>query len=142
MRLTRRASVNRIVWPIVGLLSGVFQMRRSAAAPQWPLSIFAVPECALELGELALMKRCESACESAATILQRWNHDCPTLAVTWRAKDKKALKAALSSTVKQDFAVSRTMIVDGWVLAQTEAELFALFALDQQAVHETRLPVS
>ncbi len=40
-----------------------------------------------------------------------------------------ALSAGLAEHVQRDFAASRTVIVDGWVLAVTEARQCALYSL-------------
>ena len=128
MRLTRRASLLRVVWPFAGLVLGLFRKRPAKAADRWPLSLFAVPECALDLGRRVLVQQGESS----AGILERWDSEHPILAASWRARDERALKSALPAILKEDFAASRTLIVEGWVLARSEADLFAL------AAHESR----
>ena len=49
-----------------------------------------------------------------------------------RAADAAAIRARLSSIIRDDFAAERTLRLDGWLVAETEARLCALAALTAQ----------
>lgn len=53
----------------------------------------------------------------------------PELVPLLESGSAEALAAALRRAVDADFAQGRTHLVDGWVLARTEAELCALAGL-------------
>jgi hypothetical protein len=52
--------------------------------------------------------------------------------------DPGVLRARVRDRVRQDFAESRTAIVDGWILSITEARLCALVALISSAILSRR----
>lgn len=44
-------------------------------------------------------------------------------------RDPNGLEHAVTRAIREDFAASRTVLVDGWLLAETECRLCALTAL-------------
>jgi hypothetical protein len=43
--------------------------------------------------------------------------------------DAADLRAAIAEVIREDFRTERTVVIDGWILARTEARLYALAAL-------------
>lgn len=51
------------------------------------------------------------------------------LAATGHDGSRNGLSRAVGTAISEDFAASRTVLVDGWLLAETECRLCALTAL-------------
>ena len=74
----------------------------------------------------AIGARCADG-QPAATLLERL---CGSTAQRERLARLPAdeLRAILDARIRQDFTEGRTRLVDGWVLAETEARLYAILA--------------
>jgi hypothetical protein len=91
---------------------------------------------------LALFEHRSAAAAIGSAVLQRYPHerdrqwllaqllaDAPEPASRWLQSDDSLLHDWLRQRMRGDFANARTVWVDGWLLAQTEARLCALAAL-------------
>ena len=57
-----------------------------------------------------------------------WTASSDRSATVWRLGDRAQVHGWLRARIREDFSAGRTVTVDGWVLADTEARLYALAA--------------
>jgi hypothetical protein len=88
-------------------------------------TFFAVPDSAAALGAAYLRQAPEEA--QAASLVARLFPGVASAALE-RWPDG-ALRSALAGRLSEDFAQSRTVVLEGWVLSRSEARLFAAAAL-------------
>lgn len=66
---------------------------------------------------------------SIPRLLDRIERRLPGGARTVREASERTLRALVTDGIRQDFRHERTVLVHGWILAETEARLYALAAL-------------
>lgn len=118
--LPRRTFVRLVAG--VGLL-GVAGVRRLPASRAWWTDLWSDRHGARRIGlacAAALDRGREPAALAATVEALVPEVACPSRAVR---------RAALAARIRRDFAQGRTVWVDGWLLADTEARLYALTAL-------------
>lgn len=134
--MKRRQLVLFLLGGVIGALGlgGGQRLGRAAAAPAGPLSpgsiktaiepLFSDPESARALGRRYLERFPERA--NFALLLGHSGltvrHGQPPQGMDWSI-------AAIDQRRKQDFLAGHTVILDGWMLARSEASLCALLAL-------------
>jgi hypothetical protein len=75
----------------------------------------------------SLFSQLPSARAIGAAYLREYAADAETLAIDFPTTLSSAeLRSAIAASVRDDFATSRVVTVDGWMLAITEARLCAL----------------
>jgi hypothetical protein len=87
---------------------------------------FSCPESAAALGRAYLST---APWEGSPTVLVKSiAASLPAGYLVLRTADEKQLESQLARQLKEDFTTGNTVIVDGWIVAKTEARLYALAA--------------
>jgi hypothetical protein len=86
---------------------------------------FAAPDSAAALGA-AYLRRAPEEAEAASLVARLFPGVASAALERW---PDGALRAALAGRLAEDFAQSRTVVLQGWVLSRSEARLFAAAAL-------------
>jgi hypothetical protein len=90
-------------------------------------TFFAAPDSAAALGAAYLRQAPEEA-EAASLIARLFPGVAAATLEHW---PDGALRATLARRLAEDFAQSRTVMLQGWILSRSEARLFAAAALAQ-----------
>ncbi|MFO1068597.1 MAG: hypothetical protein U1E14_08745 [Geminicoccaceae bacterium] len=85
-----------------------------------PLAILADREAAARIGRAYLATVGDTAADPASLRRQ--------LAAVLSPAGREVMRARLADAIRADFAASRTRLVDGWLLSETECRLCALAA--------------
>jgi hypothetical protein len=134
MKAARRSVLLAAAWALVPLaaLARLPLAAAEAASPEARLlarlaALFREPGSAAALGR-AYLDRVPAEAEPATLVAGLFPGLGPAALERW---SDGALRAALAQRLAEDFAQSRTVVLQGWVLSRSEARLFAAAALAQ-----------
>jgi len=125
--LVRRRFLRLGLGSVLGSLAGLAGWRPAFAAVR-AVDFFAHPDSARAIGRAVLQARPDwhDPAHLAAGLLA----DRPQLAGIFSPRaDRPAMAREVRQAIGEDFAAGSTVLVDGWLLARSEAKLCALAAL-------------
>ena len=135
MRTARRSVLLAVAgWALLPV-AALARLPLAAADPDARLlarlaTFFAAPDSAAVLGAAYLRQVPEEA-EAASLVTRLFPGVAATALERW---SDGALRTALARRLSEDFAQSRTVMLQGWVLSRSEARLFAAAALAQGSI--------
>ena len=128
-----RRSINALIagaaaWPYSGAALPTNQNQSTASIKRMLVSIFENPRSAYGIGSVyldSLPPDARAADRLANAIV------CAAGCDTGTMRSTEALRKQISIRVRKDFAEGAVVIVAGWVLSETEAQLYALAAIGE-----------
>ena len=99
-------------------------------AAQWQ-RLFSRPDSASAIGQVYLQANPQEA--DAAWLVEQITQDMAGRVVDFAGVRGDDLKTLLQERIRQDFAEENTVKLNGWMLARTEARLYALATLMRPA---------
>ena len=127
--LVRTALLGVVTGPARWLLAdwaGLMDRSGTAATARALTACFHDPTSARAVGRAYLAAVPEEA--SVQALVGRLIGETSAVSAPLPLADREALRAAMRSRIRRDFAEGRVVTVDGWFLSQTEARLCALTA--------------